>query len=297
MGKWMDARKRIEALAPDAVQRGNLTWWTRNTMSYDWRNRVQGERFSREWFDEIDRRLVFGARLFATSEAPFDQVIPFEKLSGREVLEIGCGMGLHTELLVRAGAKVTAIDISPTSVEATRTRLRLKNLQADVMQIDAQRLPFPDDRFDFIWSWGVIHHSAMTGRIVREIARCLRSDGECRVMVYNRDGMAARVSYLRDHIARLGFLRGTFDETLYRRSDGFSARFYVREHFEDLFRTFFDDVASNVCGQDADVVPLPRRVRMIVLRVLGETYARRAQARRGAFIVVRAASPSKSPVA
>lgn len=289
----MSGKKRTASLAPEEVQVGNLAWWTENTMSYDWREGIAAGRFTAAWFDEIDRRLLFGARLFATSQSPFDRVIPFEALKGKRVLEIGCGMGFHTELLARAGAVVTSIDISPTSVDATRRRLQLKGLEAEVTQIDAQGLYFESGQFDFVWSWGVIHHSAMTGRIVRHIARVLRQDGECRVMVYNRNGMAARVAYLRDHILRGGFLRGTFEETLYRRSDGFSARFYVRDQCEDLFRAFFEEVSSYVCGQDADVLPLPRRLRRVFFPLLGQEYARKAQARRGAFLVLHARRPCR----
>lgn len=50
------AEKRIDALAAPDVQQGNKKWWTSNTMSYDWKDRVRLEKFSRQWFDEIDRR-------------------------------------------------------------------------------------------------------------------------------------------------------------------------------------------------------------------------------------------------
>jgi hypothetical protein len=66
----------------------------------------------------------------------------------------------------------------------------------------------------------------------------------------------------------------------------------VREQFEDLFRTFFERVSSELMGQDADVVPLPGRLRKPVLSMLPESYQRRAQARRGSFIFLTATGPS-----
>jgi 2-polyprenyl-3-methyl-5-hydroxy-6-metoxy-1,4-benzoquinol methylase len=104
------------------VQAANRQWWTDHTMSYDWHDKVGPGRFSASWFDEIDRRFVHGSWLFAHGVAPFDQIIPFANLAGRRVLEIGCGMGLHSELMARAGANVSAVDISDTSIEATRRR-------------------------------------------------------------------------------------------------------------------------------------------------------------------------------
>jgi 2-polyprenyl-3-methyl-5-hydroxy-6-metoxy-1,4-benzoquinol methylase len=286
----MTEGKRTEQMPPEQVQAGNQRWWKDNPMAYDWRGELAPARFSREWFDAIDERFLFGSRLFATRDRPFDRIMPLDALPGRRVLEIGCGMGLHTETMVRAGAVVTAVDLTSTAVEATTQRLALKGLEATVTQADAERLPFADERFDFVWSWGVIHHSARTARIVREIARVLAKPGSCRVMVYNRDAATTKIAFVKDHILGRGFLRGTFDETLYRTTDGFSARYYVREQFEDLFRAYFRDVESEICGQDVDAIPLPRQLRRLVVRVVPRAYLERAQARRGAFIFLKAAN-------
>src|SRR5580698_9910755 len=160
--------KRSAALGVESVQQGNKRWWTDHTMSYDWRNEIGAARFSSEWFDAIDQRFIQSARLYGNDQRPFDRIIPFDRLAGADVLEIGCGMGLHTELMARAGARVTAVDLSPTSVEATSRRLALKGLSARVIEGDAEALPFEPNSFDFIWSWGVIHHSSRTGKVVRE---------------------------------------------------------------------------------------------------------------------------------
>ena len=212
-------------------------------------------------------------------------------VGARSFLEIGCGMGFHTETMVRAGARVTAVDLSPTSVAATRRRLELKGLQAEVIEGDAEHLPFEDRSFDFVWSWGVIHHSSRTGRVVRNIARVLRPEGECRVMVYNRQSTWAMSILVRDYLLRGQFLRKSFEETLYESSDGFTARFYPPEQFEDLFRTFFDNVTSVIMGQESDVLPLPHKMRDIAIRLLPRSYQERAQSRRGSFIFLTASRP------
>jgi SAM-dependent methyltransferase len=193
-------------------------------------------------------------------------------------------MGLHTELMVRAGARVTAFDLSETSVQATSRRLELKGLSATVLRGDAEELPFNAGDFDFVWSWGVIHHSSRTAKIVREIARVLTPAGECRVMVYNRLGASARIAFWRDYILKGGFLRRSFEETLYRSTDGFSARFYIPEHFDDLFRAFFQEVHSEICGLDSDAVPLPGRLRRVAMMFASEAALKRRQAKRGSFI-------------
>jgi 2-polyprenyl-3-methyl-5-hydroxy-6-metoxy-1,4-benzoquinol methylase len=283
--------KRSDRLPPQKVQEGNRSWWTQNPMAYDWHGDVAAPRFSAEWFRAIDASFLHGARLFATRDVPFDRIIPFDALRGKRVLEIGCGMGLHSELLARARARLTSIDLSPTSIEATTRRLALHGLEADVRLGDAERLPFEDGSFDFVWSWGVIHHSSRTARIVREIARVLGPDGQCKIMVYNREGMPAFVALVKDYLLRGGFLRGSYEETLYRTTDGYSARYYVSEQFEDLFRAFFDDVHSEILGQESDAVPLPRRLRKLALKFIPESYLEAAQAKRGGFVFLTASRP------
>jgi len=283
--------KRSEELSSVEVQRGNSAWWTRNPMAYDWNGKIKLPRFSQEWYEAIDAEFLYGSRLFATLQQPFDRIIPIPKLRGARVLEIGCGMGLHTQTMAAAGAEVTAIDLTSTAIEATRRRLALTGLRAQVLQCDAENLPFTTGTFDFVWSWGVIHHSSRTARIVREIARVLNRAGACRVMVYNREGMPARICFIRDYILKGGFVRKSYEETLYRSSDGFSARFYVREQIEDVFRAFFKDVSSEVCGQESDAIPLPSPLRRWVLSVVPEKYLSKAQARRGAFILISASGP------
>ena len=260
-------------------------------MSYDWHDQVSMERFSPAWFDAIDARFIQAARLFATNRQPFDRIIPFDRLAGQRVLEIGCGMGLHTELMIRAGAKLTSIDLSDMSVEATNRRLTVKGLSARVMQGDAEQLPFDDKSFDFVWSWGVIHHSSCTTRIVRQIGRVLTPEGSCRVMVYNRLATQVALRMLRYHFLTGRFLHRTLEETLYRTTDGFSARFYIPEHFEDLFRGFFADVSSEILGQDSDALPLPRLLRNVGLKICSDAWLKRQQARHGSFIFLRAARP------
>src|SRR5262245_34816574 len=96
--------KRTDEMDWEEVQRGNRSWWSENPMAYDWHGEIGAPRLSREWFRAIDGRFLDGARLALTDARPFDRVLPYDRLPGARVLEIGCGMGLHTELMVRAGA-------------------------------------------------------------------------------------------------------------------------------------------------------------------------------------------------
>lgn len=272
------------------VQRANAQWWTDHPMTYDWDGTITADRHSAEWFDAMDQRWIDASYPYLSRERLFDRILP-SNIAGKRVLEIGCGMGLHTGELAKRGAKVTAIDLTAPAVEATRARLALLGLEATVLQQDAEHLPFEDHQFDLLWSWGVIHHSARTGRAVREISRVLASTGEARVMMYNRDGLMAWMILLRHYLIGRGYRTKTPDEVLWEHTDGFSARYYTQDQAEDLFRTFFNEVETEVLGQEVDAVPLPRSLRSKVSGWLSSQRKLQLASRRGAFLFVTASRP------
>ncbi len=113
-------------------------------------------------------------------------VARFHEFAGRDVLEIGCGIGADGVEFARHGARYTGIDLTETAAAMTRQRLELSGLAGRVLVADARRLPFPDASFDHVYSFGVIHCSPDTPAIVAEIHRVLRPGGTVTVMVYNR---------------------------------------------------------------------------------------------------------------
>ena len=279
--KYQD--KRADAQDRSAVQEGNQQWWTDNTMSYDWNDKSGLERFTSEWYDDIDRRFLYASRLHDDTENPFAALMGLDDLRGKRVLEIGCGMGFHSQLLASSGAELTSVDLSPTSIEATTRRLALRNLESNIIHMDAEKLEFDDASFDMVWSWGVIHHSARTGQVVRQIERVLRPGGSARLMVYNMAGMPAYRTLVLRYL--LGFWFGkSLDELLWRDTDGYTARYYTRDTFGDLLGAFFPEVEVSVLGQHADVLPLPRRLREPLLKLIPVEKQRRAARRWGAFV-------------
>lgn len=281
-----------EATQPlSTVQPGNERWWSENPMTYDWTGDIGEPPLSPQWFAAVDAEFIRASKPYTTAVQPFDLIMPAD-LVGKQVLEIGCGMGLHTAELVRRGATVTAIDITDFAVKATSERLRQQGLSAEVHRIDAEALPFVDGQFDLVWSWGVIHHSSCTTRIVREIARVLQPQGEARVMVYNRQSFKAR--YL---LARYYFLAGEFrhrtpDEVLWNHTDGFLARHYPPELFNDLFQGFFTSTDMQTLGLESDAFPLPAVLRKRIVPLVSADRKRRMASKRGYFLFVTAFHPS-----
>ena len=245
-------------------------WWTDNPMTYDWRGEIPYEAGSPEYLAEVERRFLSQSWFAQPPGAPpYSGLIPFAELSGKDVLEIGCGTGVHAQLLAQAGARVSAVDLTPTAVELTQRRLGLSGLEADVREADAEQLPFADASFDFVWSWGVIHHSAHTGRVVAEIARVLRPGGRVALMVYHRSSITYWVQYqLIRGVFGLKLLHESPEEIANRYSDGVIARHYTRGELTALLAPSFERIETKVMGQLGEAVPLPSRLRRPVERVV-----------------------------
>jgi SAM-dependent methyltransferase len=78
----------------------------------------------------------------------------------------------------------------------------MAGLKGTILQSDARNLPFPDHTFDFVYSWGVLHHSPDLSRSLSELVRVLRPGGKFGVMLYHRNSL-----YYQYHILYVeGFL-------------------------------------------------------------------------------------------
>ena len=86
-------------------------------------------------------------------------------------------------------------------------------------------------------------------------------------------------------------MRSTTDEILWRYTDGFHARYYTRDQFEDLFRSFFKEVTGSVTGQASDAVPLPRLMRRLVEPFVSQRSRESILAKRGGFLFTVARLP------
>jgi SAM-dependent methyltransferase len=268
-------------------------WWTENPMVYDWSNRPT-DVTDAAYLEEVERRFL-SESWFAQPEGskPYSGLIAFAELAGKDVLEIGCGSGVHARLLAEAGARLTAVDLTPTAVEMTRRRLELHGLEGTILEADAEWLPFDDGAFDFVWSWGVIHHSADTDRVIAEIARVLRPGGRLAFMVYHRRSITFWVNYvLVRGVLQGGLRRATPDELADKWSDGVIARHYTREGLTRALAPHFVEIGTEVMGQIGEAVPLPARLRRRVAPLLPLALRRALLRRYGWFLYATARRPA-----
>jgi ubiquinone/menaquinone biosynthesis C-methylase UbiE len=92
------------------------------------------------------------------------------------VLDYGCGHGMAAVVLARAGAHVTAFDLSPGYVSEANGRATANQVSISFLQADAERLPFADGSFDRVWGNAVLHHLDLR-MAAPELYRVLRPGG------------------------------------------------------------------------------------------------------------------------
>lgn len=272
-------------------QTANYRWWQQNPMTYDWQETLRLESGSREWFEEIDRRFL-SASYFARGAdgSPFGRFMRKDDVADKEVLEVGCGMGTHAALLAGAGARLTAVDLTERAVEVTRRRFQISGLRGRIERADAEQLPFADDSFELVWSWGVIHHSRSMETCLAEITRVLRPGGRLLLMVYYRPSL---VYYLHAGLIRgilLGkLLRQSVHEIYTEASDGFYARVFDRKELAALLAPDYERITMSVVGLKAELFPIPRwRVKEKLEEATPDRLASAVLGRWGSMVVVEA---------
>lgn len=122
----------------------------------------------------------------------------FEEGAGRDVLEVGVGMGAdHLQWAMQRPRRLVGIDMTQRAVGFTCRRLFQHRFVPEVRVADAENLPFEDNSFDIVYSWGVLHHSPNTAIGIREVRRVLRPGGVARVMIYHTPSLVGLMLWTR----------------------------------------------------------------------------------------------------
>jgi ubiquinone/menaquinone biosynthesis C-methylase UbiE len=114
------------------------------------------------------------------------RVVDFSVYRGKSLLEVGCGVGIDLVRFAKAGAVVTGIDLSRTAIELARQNFAHHGLQADLMLMNGEKLEFQASSFDTVYAHGVLQYTADAQKMVGEIYRVLKPNGQAILMVYNK---------------------------------------------------------------------------------------------------------------
>lgn len=165
------------------------------------------------------------------------QCAQFKKWKGKKVLEVGCGVGSDLIRFAQAGADVVGIDLSTRSVLLAGERLRLYKYMGTVVEADAENIPYRDDTFDFVYSFGVLHHASDIEMCISEIYRVLKPGGEVCIMLYHRRSIVALQMYLLFGLLRFRPFR-SIDDILASHHESIGTKAYRVEEARQLFFKF-----------------------------------------------------------
>lgn len=154
-------------------------YWREKNIPQQWYS--DKNRLSLQWFNELARKRyeLYYEYLLGDGE--------FEYHSGEKVLEVGVGIGTDLTQYAKNGAEVYGIDLGQDQVDLTKLNFELRGLQySELRQASAEELPFEDNSFDLVYSFGVLHHTPDTEKAISEVKRVLNEDGQAIIMLYAR---------------------------------------------------------------------------------------------------------------
>ena len=114
-----------------------------------------------------------------------DDIVHFKEYKNKKVLEVGSGAGYDAYMFCKHGADYTGIDITPENKILAQKHLAYYNYFPEIKEMDVEQMAF-NQEFDFIYSFGVLHHTPNTGKALENIHCALKRKGECLIIVYNK---------------------------------------------------------------------------------------------------------------
>lgn len=188
--------------------------------------------------DDFRTRLDAQARERYRLEPYLEAFAQFNDVQGEDVLEVGVGMGAdHVRLASAEPRSIAGVDLTPRAVQWTSDRMAAYGLSADLQVADAERLPFDDDSFSFVYSWGVLHHSPDTQAAVNEVHRVLRRGGRTRVMVYHTHSIVGYVLWIKYALLR-GRLRMSLSDVYANHLESPGTKAFTQGEARQMFREF-----------------------------------------------------------
>lgn len=181
------------------------------------------DKYTKEYFENIEE-----TRYKMQPEIPL--FADFKSGKNKKILEIGVGAGTDFLQWVRNGSLAYGIDLTEEAIDHVKHRLSLYNLKAvEYKTADCENLPFDDNTFDIVYSWGVIHHTPNTSKAFDEIVRVLNFGGKAKVMIYHKKSILAYLFWFKHSILKLKPFRSIdFVLSNYMESPGTKA-FTVKE--------------------------------------------------------------------
>jgi ubiquinone/menaquinone biosynthesis C-methylase UbiE len=198
----------------------------------------------------------------------------FENQHNKKVLEVGVGLGADHQKFAENGAVLSGCDLTERAIEMTKNRFKLFNLSSELRVADAENLPYAENTFDTVYSWGVIHHTPNTPKAIQEIYRVLKKNGVGKIMIYHKKSIVGYMLWIRYGLMKLKPFRTlNFIYSNYLESSGTKA-YTVTEAYE-LFKKFSSiKVETILCHGDLLTSQAGQRHEGSLLNIARKIYPR-----------------------
>jgi len=145
-----------------------------------------------EYFNEVESKKYF-------VEPHIKEIADFQKWEGKNVLEIGCGIGTDSISFARNGANISCFELSEESLNLCKKRFEVFKLQAEFFSGNAENISqiIPNKEYDLIYSFGVIHHTPNPENVIHEIKNFMGQNSEARIMLYSKYSWKTIENYLK----------------------------------------------------------------------------------------------------
>lgn len=170
---WQAARRSLSALPAQGSPSAPSVSQTKASFDFQWEHMPAGRALPG---DDAFMRGV-------EQQLPDMVQVPREWFAGKQVADIGCGIGRYTYGLLALGAAVTACDQSAAALRRTAELCRPFANRLTLQQIDLLTWDGEAD-FDLAFSFGVVHHTGNTYLAIENVCRKVRPGGRVFFMIY-----------------------------------------------------------------------------------------------------------------
>jgi 2-polyprenyl-6-hydroxyphenyl methylase/3-demethylubiquinone-9 3-methyltransferase len=112
-------------------------------------------------------------------------------IKGKSFLDIGCGSGVFSLAAIRLGAsEVVSFDVDPDSVKSCQYLREKegnpKNWTVKQGSILDEKFMSKMDKYDFVYSWGVLHHTGQMWKAIENTTKVVKDGGLLYIAIYNK---------------------------------------------------------------------------------------------------------------
>lgn len=212
-----------------------------------WEREVCGTRKDNDTTDEINNHYYIMNNRYKYEGFIKDFLLD-ESLKDKKFLEIGVGAGTDFIEALKRGAICFGVDATEAAILETKQNIihstKNKNYKLEFLEkTNAENLPFEDNKFDIVYSWGVLHHAKNTMQCISEAVRVLKPGGVFKIMVYSDFSSTGIMLW-----CLYGFLKCKFflsqEEIIFKHLESPGTKCYSNKEFRKILEGFSLDIKT-----------------------------------------------------